>query len=551
MLYQWYELGHASMAPARAMAQVSGLALTHPLNPLSHFDAGRQAAAAFELFERTTRAYEKPAFGITTTRVDGNDVGVSERVVTERPFCRLIQFERALEKERAAMDPNILIVAPMSGHHATLVGGAVEALLPTHNVFVSDWQNARDVPVGAGEFGLDDFIDEVRAQIEHFAGDVHVFAVCQPGVAVLAAVALMEEEASAAVPKSVILAGSPVDTRVNPTFVNTFAEARPLDWFAQNVISEVPWPYAGHGRAVYPGFLQLSGFMAMNLDRHLDAHRDLFGHLIEGNREAIDRHHAFYDRYLAVMDLPAAFYLDTIEHVFLEHRLAKGTFHHRGRRVDPAAIRRSALMTIEGARDDITGVGQCAAAHELCRNVAATARHRVLVPDAGHFGIFSGSRFRAMVAPEITRFVRSNDPAHEERHDFTHYDPAAAEAAARGETQMIDASAYDRLADNDVNPDPTLAYLERAGVGILGDPRHRARPEDYDIVTQTTKLWRFALDLVIDSFFGFEDIRRRSRSMTATHRGHTLTSQTPGGGATGTHDAGQQRQVGSKQQQAN
>jgi poly(3-hydroxybutyrate) depolymerase len=517
MLYQWYELGHASMAPMRAMAKVGELTLSHPLNPLSHFDAGRQAAAALDLFERTTRAYENPGFNIHKTRVDGETVAVNERCLIKHPFCQLVQFTRDLPEDRVAQDPNLLIVAPLSGHHATLVRGAVEALLPTHNVFVTNWQNARDIPHEEGEFGLDDYIDELRGMIEHFDGDVHVFAVCQPGVAVLATVALMEMDASPAVPKTVVLAGSPIDTRVNPTFVNTFAQSRPLAWFEHNVITDVPRPYAGHGRAVYPGFLQLSGFMAMNLERHLDAHRNLFGHLIEGNHEAAARHHAFYDHYLAVMDLPARYYLDTIERVFLAHHLPQGEFRHRGRLVDLTRIKRAGLMTIEGARDDITGVGQCAAAHGLCSGIAASARHRVVVPEAGHFGIFSGSRFRKLVAPEIIRFVRSNDP----------------------------------LAANDATPDPAMARLERAGLGLLGDPRHRATPDDYDIVSQTTKLWRFAMEFVVDSFFGFEDIRRRSRSMIVTRRDDTIEQSGGANTSDGTNDADQQRLVRSKQQQAN
>ena len=551
MLYQWYELGHASMAPMRAMAKVGELTLSHPLNPLSQFDAGRQAAAALDFFERTTRAYENPGFKINTTRVDGETVEVTERCITRSPFCQLVEFARDLPGNRAAQDPNLLIVAPLSGHHATLVKGAVEALLPTHNVFVTNWQNARDIPYEEGEFGLDDYIDDLRGMIEHFGGDVHVFAVCQPGVAVLATVALMEMDASDAVPKTVVLAGSPIDTRINPTFVNTFAQSRPLAWFQQNVITDVPRPYAGHGRAVYPGFLQLSGFMAMNLERHLDAHRNLFGHLIEGNHEAAARHHAFYDHYLAVMDLPAQYYLDTIERVFLAHHLPKGEFRQRGRLVDLTRINRAGLMTIEGARDDITGVGQCAAAHDLCSGIAASARHRVIVPEAGHFGIFSGSRFRKLVAPEITRFARSNDPAHEEQYDFTSYDEKAATAAARGESQLMDAGAFDPMADNDATPDPTMARLERAGLGLLGDPRHRAMPDDYDLVAQTSKLWRFAMEFVVDSFFGFEDIRRRSRSMTAIRRDNFVEQLDGAGSGTGTNDADQQRLVRSRQQHVN
>lgn len=551
MLYQWYELGHASMAPVRAMAKVGELALTHPLNPLSHFDPGRQVAAALDLFERTTRAYRNPGFNIRSTRVDGDDVNVTERCLIRRPFCRLVEFARDLPGDRASRDPNLLIVAPMSGHHATLVRGAVEALLPTHNVFVTDWQNARDVPLGEGEFGLDDYIDEMRAMIEYFGGDVHVFAICQPGVAVLATVSLMETDTSEAVPKTVILAGSPIDTRVNPTIVNTFAEARSLAWFEHNVISEVPWPYAGHGRAVYPGFLQLSGFMAMNLERHLDAHRHLFGHLIEGNHEAAARHHAFYDHYLAVMDLPAQYYLDTIERVFLAHHLPKGEFRHRGRLVDLNCIKRTGLMTIEGTRDDITGMGQCAAAHGLCPNVAAAARHRVTVPEAGHFGIFSGSRFRRLVAPEIVRFVRSNDPAHEEQYDFSRYSADAAAAAARGGPQIIDADAYDPIADNDVAPDPARMRLEQSGLGLLSDPSHRATPDDYDVFSQTIKLWRFAMEFVVDGWFGFEDVRRRSRSTIAISPNYATGKPEGAVSQTGTNGADRQLQVRSKQQQAN
>jgi poly(3-hydroxybutyrate) depolymerase len=550
MLYHWYELGQATMAPMRATAMAGGLALTHPFNPLAQFGFGRQAAATLDLFERATRAYGKPAFNITETRVDGAPVRVRERIVSRRAFVDLVAFDRDIDTARADRDPNILIVAPLSGHHATLVAGAVEALLPAHNVFVTDWRNARDVPASDGAFGLDDYIDDVRAMIEHFQGDAHVFAVCQPGVAVLAAVALLEMDASPAVPKSVILAGSPIDTRINPTFVNAFAEARPIAWYRDNVISEVPRPYAGAGRLVYPGFLQLTGFVGMNLERHLEAHRQLLGHLIEGNDDGIARHHSFYDNYLAVMDLPAAFYLDTIERVFLAHELPKGCFTHRGRRIDLARIRRCGLMTIEGEKDDITGVGQCRAAQALCPNVAGT-RAQTVVPGVGHFGIFSGSRFRALVAPEIARFVRSNDPAHEEATDFSSYNRDAALSAARGESLTIDPTRYDPVADTDAAPDPIAARLERAGVGLLGDPRHRAQPGDVDFFTQGMKLWQFAVELTVDSWFGFAEARRLSRSTSPSSRSHTTVEKPPQIGGPDTNDAMRQRRVRSQQQQAN
>jgi poly(3-hydroxybutyrate) depolymerase len=312
-------------------------------------------------------------------------------------------------RQRAA-DPRILLVAPISGHFATLLRGTVEALLPHHEVYVTDWRDARSAPLAAGRFGLDDYVDYVRDMLGFFGGDVHVLAVCQSAVPVVAAVSLMEEDADPAVPLSMVLAGGPIDTRVSPTAVNEMAVEQGTEWFARNVITTVPWPHDGAGRSVYPGFLQLSGFMSMNLDRHASAHKDLFLHLVKGDGESAEKNRAFYDEYLAVMDMTAEFYLDTIDAVFVRHALPKGEMVHRGRRVDPGRIRRAALMTVEGEKDDITGRGQCRAAHDLCTGVPDERKLHIECAGVGHFGIFNGSRYRAEIAPRIAQFVRLFDP---------------------------------------------------------------------------------------------------------------------------------------------
>jgi poly(3-hydroxybutyrate) depolymerase len=410
VLYHWYEMGHAVLGPARVLAEHMRTLVDSPLNPFAHMTVSRHASAACEVFERTTRRYEKPAFGLETTRIGRRDVKVTEEVVWDRPFCRLIHFRRDMPAAQRAADPRILLVAPMSGHFATLLRGTVETLLPNHEVFITDWQDARSVPVAAGRFGLDDYVDYVRGMLAVFRGDVHVFAVCQSAVPVLAAVSLMEEDADPAAPLSMILAGGPIDTRVSPTAVNDVAVTRGTDWFARHVITRVPWPYAGVGREVYPGFLQLSGFMSMNLDRHANAHKDLFLHLVRGDGDSAEKHRAFYDEYLAVMDLTAEFYLDTIDSVFVRHELPQGQMRHKGRRVDPGRIRRPALMTIEGEKDDITGLGQCRAAHDLCTGMSDNRKLHMTCAGVGHYGVFNGSRFRTEIAPRIAQFVRLFDP---------------------------------------------------------------------------------------------------------------------------------------------
>jgi poly(3-hydroxybutyrate) depolymerase len=422
LLYHWFELSHAAVRPARVAADTFRLFLSNPFNPFTHTSIGKHTVAALEVFERTTRRYGKPEFAIATTTVDARSVGVVEEVVWQRPFCRLIHFKRDVAPERAARDPRLLIVAPMSGHFATLLRGTVETFLPNHEVFITDWVDARDVPLAAGRFDLDDYIDYVADMFRYFGGDVHVFAVCQPSVPVLAATALMEEAGDPHVPQSLMLAGGPIDTRISPTAVNQLAEKRGTDWFGRNVITSVPWPNVGAGRQVYPGFLQLTGFMTMNLDRHLKAHKDLFYHLVQGDGDSAEKHKEFYDEYLAVMDLTAEFYLQTIESVFVRHSLPKGELRHRGRLVDLNRITRPGLMTIEGEKDDITGVGQCAAAVGLCAGIAAGDKEHYECPGVGHYGIFNGSRFRSAIAPRMAAFMRRFDP-----RTLSH--PAAASAA--------------------------------------------------------------------------------------------------------------------------
>jgi poly(3-hydroxybutyrate) depolymerase len=409
VLYHWYEMSRAALRPARIAARSCRL-FFNPLNPWTHTPIGRNALAACEVFERATRRYGKPIFGITHTLVDRSAVHVTEEVAWEHPFCRLIHFKRDISPHRAATDPRLLLVAPMSGHFATLLRGTVETFLPDHEVYITDWEDARNVPLSEGGFDLDDYVDVVMEIFRHLSGDVHVFAVCQPSVPVLAAAAIMEADGDPCVPLSLALAGGPVDTRINPTVVNALAEKRGTDWFRRNVITSVPWGRPGRGREVYPGFLQLSGFMTMNLDRHMQAHKDMFLHLVHGDGDSAEKHRAFYDEYLAVMDLTAEFYLQTVDTVFVQHMMPRGLMTHRGRPVDLAAIRRPALMTVEGEKDDITGTGQCRAAHALCPNVPNERRTHFECPRVGHYGIFNGKRFRSEIAPRLARFIRAHDP---------------------------------------------------------------------------------------------------------------------------------------------
>ncbi|NTI63556.1 polyhydroxyalkanoate depolymerase [Agrobacterium rhizogenes] len=407
MFYQFYELNHAALAPFRAAADMMRLAYANPLNPLSHTVLGRTMTASLEMFERTTRRYGKPEFGLPETLIDGKPVSVHEKVVWKKPFCNLIHFERSLPAGHGS-DPRILIVAPMSGHYATLLRGTVEALLPSADIYITDWIDARMVPMTEGTFDLEDYIDYVIEMLHHLGPDTHVVAVCQPSVPVLAAAAVMEAAGDPLSPASMTLMGGPIDTRINPTAVNQLAKDKPLEWFADNVVMNVPWPQPGFMRPVYPGFLQLSGFMSMNLDRHMIAHKDFFMHLVKNDGEPAEKHRDFYDEYLAVMDLTAEFYLQTVDEVFIKHALPKGELMHRGQRVDPAAIRNVALLTVEGENDDISGVGQTGAAQTICTNIPDDMRMHYLQPDVGHYGVFNGSRFRREIAPRIIAFAREH-----------------------------------------------------------------------------------------------------------------------------------------------
>jgi len=408
-MYWFYEVSHAALNPARAYADAARLYFKSPVNPLSFTTLGKSIAAACELFERSTRRYGRPEWRIESTLVGGERVPVEIATVWQRPFCRLLHFERRLLHPPRRPQPKILIVAPMSGHYPTLLRGTVEAFLPNHEVYLTEWVDARMVPLADGAFNLDDYIDYLIEILHTLQGDTHVIAVCQPSVPVLAAVALMEADDDPLVPNSMVLMGGPIDTRRNPTAVNKLAEQRGTDWFRRNVITKVPFPNPGFMRDVYPGFLQLNGFMSMNLDRHLEAHKDLFLHLVEGDGDSAQKHREFYDEYLAVMDLAAEFYLQTVDTVFVRHALPKGTMKHRGIPVDPARIHRVALMTVEGEHDDISGVGQTEAAHDLCVNIPADRRTHYLQPAVGHYGVFNGSRFRAEIAPRIADFVLSNE----------------------------------------------------------------------------------------------------------------------------------------------
>lgn len=404
MYYQLYEWNHALMSPARALNDAVRLYYKNPLNPLCYTELGRQIVAAGDVFERLTRRYGKPEFGLESVEMDGQEVRVHERIVWEQPFCRLIHFHRD-RPEGAPKQPNLVIVAPMSGHYATLLRGTVAAMLPHFEVYITDWVDARMVPLAMGGFDLDDYIDYMIAIVHWLKGDCHLMAVCQPAVPVFAATALLEADEKAHRPKSIVLMGGPIDTRENPTEVNLYAEKHDLDWFRRNVIMTVPLPHPGFLRQVYPGFLQLSGFMSMNFDRHLSAHYDYFDHLVKGDGDSAEKHREFYDEYLSVMDLTAEFFLQTVDTVFHHHRLPKGEMTHRRRPVLPRKITRTAIMTVEGENDDISGLGQTRAAHALTPDLPAEKHVHHMQEGVGHYGVFNGSRFRREIAPRIREFV--------------------------------------------------------------------------------------------------------------------------------------------------
>ena len=413
MLYHAYELTHAAMGPARAAARIGKEFMSNPLNPTASWYSSRATAAALEMFINATRRYGKPEWGIENTVVDGKETKFSIEVSKSLPFCDLLYFNRRSKAAAERNDPPVIIIAPLSGHYATLLRGTVQAMLPEHEVFITDWRDARDVPVTEGRFDLDDYTDYLIDFIRHVAAEYGqrpaVMAVCQPGVPMLAAASLMAMQDDPARPSSMTLMGSPIDTSRNPKQPNDLATSRPLSWFENNVVVTVPWPNPGFMRRVYPGFLQLSGFMTMNLDRHLDAHARQFGHLIRGDGDSAGQHRKFYDEYLSVLDLTAEFYLQTIDRVFQQRQLANGTYYYReDTLVDPSAIKDIALFTIEGEKDDITGLNQTEAAHDLAKSLPKKKRAHFVVPKVGHYGVFNGSRWREITQPKLRDFIRAH-----------------------------------------------------------------------------------------------------------------------------------------------
>lgn len=406
MLYDLHELQRAFLSPLAAFTDTSSTLFSHPYSPLSYTPVSRQIAAGYELVHRLGKEYEKPAWGLATTCVDGRQVAVSEHTVLHKPFCNLIHFEREGSEQRVP-DPRILLIAPLSGHHATLLRATVQELLPQHDIYVTDWIDARMVPLHDGSFRLDDYVAYIQDFIRHLGPDVHVMAVCQPTVPVLAAVSLMASASDSCTPRSMVMMGGPIDARQSPTQVNRLATTKPYSWFENNVIDSVPARYAGAGRRVYPGFLQHAGFIAMNPDRHMQSHYDFYLSLLEGDGDDAQAHRRFYDEYNAVLDMPAEFYLDTIRVVFQEYQLARGTWIINGERVDPSAITSTALFTIEGELDDISGQGQTRAAQALCPSIPPELRKHYTAPKCGHYGIFSGRRWRELICPKISTFIRS------------------------------------------------------------------------------------------------------------------------------------------------
>ena len=401
MLYELHEMQNAMLAPFAAAANANMALFSNPHSPLAHTPMARSMAAANELVVRLVQRYQKPVWGITGTTIGGDPVPVTIETALAKPFCNLLHFKRAITRT----DPVVLVVAPLSGHHATLLRDTVRTLIADHDVYVTDWLDARAVPLAQGAFSLTDYIGYIREFIPFLGHDVHVISVCQPTVPVLAAVSLMAAGQEKIAPRSMTMMGGPIDTRRSPTVVNNFATDRPLSWFESRVIQRVPGNYPGFGRKVYPGFLQHASFIAMNADRHIEAHREFFGHLVQGDGESAEAHRRFYDEYNAVLDMPAEYYLETLKVVFMDHALPDGTWVVNGQLVEPAAITRTALFSIEGELDDISGVGQTEAAHGLCSNVPAAKRDHLLVEGVGHYGIFAGRRFREFIYPRIRDFI--------------------------------------------------------------------------------------------------------------------------------------------------
>ncbi len=403
MLYDAYQAQNDIFGPIRLIAGSASEWLGQSWLPVGNTPFVRGAAAAMELLSHAGMSHERPDFRINTVTIDDKEIAVREEVVASHPFCNLLHFRKELTRD----EPTVLVVAPLSGHFATLLRGTVETLLADHNVYLTDWVNARDVPLLFGRFDLDDFVELVVRFVRLLGPCTHVIAVCQPSVPVLAAVSLLAADGDSCQPSSMILMGGPIDTRANPTAVNQFAKSRPLGWFERTVITTVPARYPGAFRRVYPGFLQLAGFLGMNFERHVSAHWTMFRDLARGNGESAAATRAFYNEYSAVMDLPADFYLQTIERVFHRHDLPLGQFRVRDRLIDPAAIERTALMTVEGERDDVCGPGQTVAAQNLCTNIPPAKKTHHLQLKVGHYGVFHGRRWQTETYPKVKSFIRA------------------------------------------------------------------------------------------------------------------------------------------------
>ena len=415
MFYALHEAAYGLATPLRLTAEMTRDFWRSPLNPAGETDMGRTLFASADVVANMTRRYGKPAWRLDEVVINDRPVAVTCETPWRTPWVKLRLFRRDgadLAAAGASVDtPAVLIVAPLSGHFATLLRGTVLAFLADHDVYVTDWSNARDVPIGAGRFGLADYIDTIGAMLRHIGRRAHVVAVCQPGPPVLAQTALMAADKDPSRPASLTLMGSPIDARLSPTAVNSLAEARPFAWFEARMIDTVPWPWLGAMRRVYPGFVQLYSFMSMNAEAHQEAHRRYFADLVKGDGEPAERHREFYDEYLSVLDLTEEFYLETIDMVFQRHLLPKGEFFHRGSRVDLTALTDIALMTVEGENDDISGVGQTQAAHALCPHVPDALRELYVQPDVGHYGVFNGRRFVSEIYPRINDFIARAEAA--------------------------------------------------------------------------------------------------------------------------------------------
>jgi len=408
MLYQLHEMQRSFLTPLMQWADASSKLFSNPVSPFAHTPFSQRIAAGYELMYRLGKDYEKPAFGIDTVTIKGEAVNIVEHAAVTKPFCKLVHFKKDLPDAAfaALAQPTVLLVAPLSGHHSTLLRDTVRALLPNHDVFITDWIDARMVPLSAGPFHLDDYIYYVQDFIRTLGPDVHVISVCQPTVPVLAAISLMASDNDPKLPKTMTMMGGPIDPRKSPTAVNDLATEKPFSWFENTVIYAVPGNYPGYGRKVYPGFLQHAGFIAMNPGRHAQSHREFYQHLVRGDDESAESHRQFYDEYNAVLDMPAEYYLDTIKTVFQEFRLPKGTWEVGGKLVRPQDIKNVALLTIEGELDDISGAGQTQAAHDLCSSIPENMKRDYIAPKAGHYGIFSGRRWRETICPKIGEFIR-------------------------------------------------------------------------------------------------------------------------------------------------